>query len=271
MKVSRRSSQPLGVGAVGLALFSGALGCSAPQEAPSSTGQVHRAEPAPLRDLSGVWAGPPLPTLQEPAPFTSAGQERYESRKPTWGSKAVGLAESNDPLITCDPLGFPRSMLYETRGFELVQTPTKTIQLLQYQRVWREIWTDGRSLPSDIGGENSTSPDPRWYGYSVGRWADDYTFVVESTGSDDRTWLDYFGHPHSVSAHFEERYRRVDLDTLEVTVTVTDAQIYTRPFVAMKQAFVRAARQELEEQICVPSEAIEYFKLIAEPAALGNK
>ena len=34
--------------------------------------------------------------------------------------------------------------------------------------------------------------------------------------------------------------------------------------------FVRAEKQELEEQLCVPSEAIEYFKTIAEPAAAGN-
>jgi hypothetical protein len=216
----------------------------------------------PARDLSGVWAGPPLPTLQEPAPFTPAGQARYEANKATWGPNAVGLAESNDPLITCDPLGFPRSVLYETRGFEFVHTPTKTVQLLQYQRAWREIWTDGRPLPSDVGG----TTDPRWYGYSVGRW-EDATLVVETTGTDERGWVDYFGRPHSATAKFEERYRRVDMDTLEVTVTVTDPEMYTRPYVAMKQMFVRAEKQELEEQLCVPSEAIEYFKTIAEPAA----
>jgi hypothetical protein len=46
--------------------------------------------------------------------------------------------------------------------------------------VAREIWTDGRALPSD--------PDPLWYGYSTGKWVDDFTFVIESTGYDDRTW-----------------------------------------------------------------------------------
>jgi hypothetical protein len=35
----------------------------------------------------------------------------------------------------------------------------------------------------------------------------------------------------------------------------------------MKQMFVRADTQELEEQLCVPSEAIEYFRTIAAPAA----
>ena len=220
---------------------------------------------ASRRDLSGVWAGPPLPTLEEPAPFTPAGQARYDGNKATWGPNAVGLAESNDPLITCDPLGFPRSMLYETRGFEFVHTPSKTVQLLQYQRAWREIWTDGRPLPGS-GGAGDPLPDPRWYGYSVGRWEDD-TFVVETTGTDERGWVDYFGRPHGAAAHFEERYRRVDGDRLEVTVTVTDPETYTRPYVAMKQMFVRADKQELEEQLCVPSEAIEYFETIAAPAA----
>jgi hypothetical protein len=74
------------------------------------------------------------------------------------------------------------------------------------------------------------------------------------------------GRPHSTAAHFEERYRRVDMKTLEATVTVTDPETYTRPYVAMKQMFVRADTQELEEQLCVPSEAIDYFKTIAVPA-----
>lgn len=237
---------------------------------PSPAEQGEKAAPAPSRDLSGVWAGPPLPTLQEPAPFTPAGQERYDANKATWGPNAVGLAESNDPLITCDPLGFPRSMLYETRGFEFLHGPTKTIQLMQYQRVWREMWTDGRSLPADVGGDSATSLDPHWFGYSVGRWADDYTFVVETIGTRENTWVDYFGRPHSAAAHFEERYRRIDGSTLEVTITVTDPETYTRPYVAMEQKFIRADKQELEEQMCVPSEAIEYFKTVAEPAGSGS-
>lgn len=241
-----------------------AAACSSPQpaQAPAATLQ---------HDLSGVWAGPPLPTLQEPPPLTPEGQKLYDANRPTWGPKAVGLGDSNDPLVTCDPLGFPRSMLYETRGFEFVHTPAKTIQLLQYQRVWREIWTDGRALPTDVGGTNATSPDARWYGYSVGTWTDDSTFVVTSTGSDERSWLQYYGYPHSVAAVFEERYHRLDKDNLEVTLIVTDPQLYTRPFEAMKQKFVRAAKQELEEQMCIPSEALEYFKTVAAPAALGNK
>jgi hypothetical protein len=31
------------------------------------------------------------------------------------------------------------------------------------------------------------APDSRFYGYSVGHWEDDYNFVVDTTGMDDRT------------------------------------------------------------------------------------
>jgi hypothetical protein len=263
----RRSSRACAAAAAIVLSCAGCTG-SAPSPSPSAaTEQDQGAASAPRRDISGVWAGPPLPTLQEPAPFTPLGQQRYDANKATWGPKAVALGESNDPLITCDPLGFPRSMLYETRGFEFLHTTAKTIQLMQYQRVWREIWTDGRTLPTDAGGDSPSSPDSRWYGYSVGRWEDDNTFVVETTGTHERGWVDYFGRPHSASARFEERYHRVDAASLEATVTITDPETYTRPYVAMKQMFVRADRQELEEQLCVPSEAIEYFNTVAAPAS----
>ena len=262
----KRSSCFLAFAALGAALTVAACSAPAPQDG-GAAGQGASSSETPRRDISGVWAGPPLPTLLEPAPFTPAGQERYDANRATWGPKAVALGESNDPLITCDPLGFPRSILYETRGFEFVHTPTKTIQLLQYQRAWREIWTDGRPLPADVGGDSPTSPDPRWYGYSIGRWEDDTTFVVETTGTNEQAWVDYFGRPHSAVARYEERYRRVDPASLELTVTVDDPETYTRPYVAMKQMFVRADRQELEEQLCVPSEAIEYFNTVAAPAS----
>jgi hypothetical protein len=40
-------------------------------------------------------------------------------------------------------------------------------------------------------------PDNRWYGYSIGRWVDDSTFVVNTAGliGNERTWLDETGRP----------------------------------------------------------------------------
>lgn len=38
---------------------------------------------------------------------------------------------------------------------------------------------------------------------SVGKWEDDYTFVAQSTGYDERSWLDNAGRPHSDALRVE--------------------------------------------------------------------
>ena len=67
-----------------------------------------------------------------------------------------------------------------------------------FNRKWRNIWTDGRANP-----KVDDFLEPRWWGYSVGRWTDDYTFVAETVGLDERTWLDNVGRPHSLEARIE--------------------------------------------------------------------
>jgi hypothetical protein len=225
--------------------------------------------PAPRRNLNGVWSGGAVMRLEPVPEMTAWGQKLFDEARPLFGRRALPVAESNHALVTCDPLAFPQNILYELRGVEFQQTRNKMLQLFQYQRVWREIWTDGRNLPSNVGRDAPDSPDARWYGYATGSWADDYTFVVNSTGFNEKSWNDPFGHPRSVDARIEERYRRIDHDTLEVTVTVDDPKAYTKPFVAMKQVLRWNPNQEFEEQLCVPSEALEYlstFRPVAGPA-----
>src|SRR5437867_6325897 len=98
-----------------------------------------------------------------------------KANKPGNGPRIADVSEDNDPLSTLgDPAGFPRILLYELRPFQIVQTTNQVLMFYMFEKVWRVIWTDGREIPKD--------PDPRWYGYSVGRWEDDYTFVVQSFG-----------------------------------------------------------------------------------------
>jgi hypothetical protein len=198
--------------------------------------------------------------------MTETGQALFEATKPLYGPRSVPVAESNDPVVTCDPQGFPRILFLRAplSAMEFVQTADRVLQLFQYQGVYREIWTDGRSLPADVGGGNAQSPDPRWYGYSVGRWSSDGIFVVDTVGATE-TWGDEEGHPHGLGARIEERYRLVDHETLELVVHVNDSEMYQKPFVASKQLFKRG--KELTEQLCVPSAASQYLELIARPAA----
>ena len=224
------------------------------------------------RDLSGDWERTtPIVSFSnvpggggerpEEAPFTPAGKEAFAANKPGYGPRAT-VEGRNDPLARCEPLGLVRNLNVEIipphSTFEIVQSATRMLQFFEYRHDWREVWTDGRSLPaaSDI--------DPRWNGYSVGRWQDD-TFVVESIGLDGRSWLDKFGYPHSEEMRVEERYRRVDADTLELVVTITDPVMYTKPFASDRKIYKlnRARAKRWDEQIyCVPSEEFSHNELI---------
>src|SRR5262245_50935647 len=183
-------------GFAALTLSAALLGCQERQAGTPSSSSSRQ-------ELSGVWLGPAT-TLEPPAPMTARGQALFDAAKPLYGPRSVPVGDSNDPVTTCDPQGFPRILLLRSplSAMELVQTLDRVFQLFQYQRVYREIWTDGRSLPDDVGGANPQSPDPRWYGYSVGHWSNDGVFIADTVGAME-TWGDEEGHPHGLGGRIE--------------------------------------------------------------------
>jgi hypothetical protein len=246
------------------------------------------SEPAPKRDISGVWDGSAEGGFQakgaaehpamrandqhegidtderniaKPLPYTPLGEEALKAHKPAAGVRSVAAALVNDPTDICDPVGFPRMELFEMRTFELAQTDDQIIYLNQYDDNWRIIWADGRELPKD--------PEPRWNGYSSGKWIDDYTFVAETVGMDERTWLDYAGRPHSDKLRVEEKFHRVDHDNLELTVTIDDPKMYTQPWLALNKfrLHLQPSNFDMREMICSPTEVSDYNKQIADPVA----
>jgi hypothetical protein len=243
--------------------------------APQQSGTTENQKPAPAspHDISGIWdpgnngiqpLGPrAMPDDGKPEhqlPYTPLGLETLNTHKPSNGVRSVLPGETNDPVVYCDPQGLPREDLYELRTTQILQTPLNVVVLYQFGRIWRVIWTDGRDLPKD--------PEPRWYGYSIGKWIDDYTFVVQTAGTDDRTWIDRAGRPHSADLRVEEKFHRVDHDTLELSVTIDDPKMYTKPWVALdKLRFkLKPPNFDVREMICSPSEFQEYNKVIGNPA-----
>jgi hypothetical protein len=223
--------------------------------------------PAPKRDFTGSWAGPVAAQKGDDPSLTPEGQKLFSMNKP---EAKFHVAGTNDAFArTCDPLGFPRNIIFEIRGLSFATMPDRVIILNQYQQAWREVWTDGRELPKNVGGTTKDAPDPRYYGYSVGHWEGDNTFVVDTTGLDDKTWLNGAGYPHSIEAHVQERYTRPDHNDLQVTVTVDDPKLYMKPFVLATASFRWLPSQQLEEQLCVPSEMLQYLQLIGEPGGSG--
>jgi hypothetical protein len=254
------------IGVVAVLAFSlGMRAQTAPPQPPEAP-KRQKTVPAPRRDLSGIWdventmEGISPAGVKLHAPFTAWGADIANNvYKPGDGPRRIPIGLVNDPLDSCDPAGFPRNLLFELRPLQVVQTPNQVLMLYQYQRVWRVIWTDGRVLPKD--------PDPRWYGYSVGQWEDDSTFVVETVGMDERTWLDNAGDPHSGELRVEERYHRVDHDAMELTVKIDDPKAYTEPWLGRDKLRLTLlpANTDIMEMICAPSEAEEYKKAIANP------
>jgi hypothetical protein len=86
---------------------------------------------------------------------------------------------------------------------------------------------------------------------------------------DERTWIDRAGRPHSADLRVEERFHRPDRDHLELTVTIDDPKMYTRPWVALdKLIFERQPPSfDIRETIWSPSEYVEYNKLIGNTAS----
>jgi len=233
-----------------------------------SRGSTGLVEPAPgpqegeydSRDLSGVWASTEGPrrsvTGEEPASMTPQGRAKYDSQLPSYGPRAIPPALGNDPWGECNPAGVTR-MLLGIRPIEVFHVSNRVIQLFEGGRTWRDIWVDGRELPVD--------QDPRWLGYSVGRWEGD-TFVVETTGFDDRTWLDSYANPHSDALRLEERWQRTGYSTLQLDMVIRDPKIYTVPVVVETKTYALLPDRELRETLCAPADEGSFNERIRNPA-----
>ena len=229
--------------------------------------------PAPKHDLTGTWVGPNNIVMGPYAAMTPAGQAAFKLNKPIKraSDRATEVEPNNDPFAICDPLGFPRDLLNHwlssRGGIEFEPASNRMLILFEQQRVWREVWMDGRQLPAKVDAPGA--PDSRFYGYSVGHWDGDNVFVIDTVGLDPRSWLDEAGLPHTNAAKLQERWTRLDQYHLEATVTVNDPQYFTQPFQLMKTAYYWKKDQDVEEELCLASDAVEYRDRLAKPSGFG--
>lgn len=188
-------------------------------------------------DFSGAWAIPggasydpsdPRGNDLEKLPMTPWALERLRAARPGFGAKATFEAV-NDPVQKfCDPPGVTRMWMYPW-NFSFIQTPNMMYALYEWMGFWRPIALN-RQHPKD--------PDSTWMGDSIGRYEGD-TLIVDTVGFNDKTWIDQVGHPHSDQLHLIERFRLVDHDTMEISLTFEDPKAYTTPFTA-KRIFKRS-------------------------------
>ncbi len=208
-------------------------------------GKPNLSAPAPRTadgkpDLSGVW------NRVSPKYGRNIAADLKPGEIQPWAAKLVQERRENlakDYMnVLCVPLGPSYATVGDTTGAEMmkiIQTPS-LIVILNPDLTYRQIFMDGRPLEK--------SPNPNWMGYSVGRWEGD-TLVVESSGFNDRTWLDHDGHPHTEALRTTERYRRRNFGNIDLEVTLSDPGAYTRPWTVVVTAQL-APDTELLEWAC---------------------
>jgi hypothetical protein len=148
------------------------------------------------------------------------------------------------PDARCLPMGLPRSDLFNFAPFKMIQAPREIAVLYEAGDSYRQIFTDGRELPAD--------PQPAWMGYSVGRWEGD-TLVVDAAGFTDKTVLDILGHPHSEALRIQERFYRRDFGHMDLSLTIDDPKMYTRPF-TIKVTEILVPDSDVLEYVCEENE-----------------
>jgi hypothetical protein len=207
-------------------------------------GKPNLAAPAPKSsdgkpDLSGIWRSADGKYLGNVAADEPGGAPFQPWAAAVYKERQENLAKDR-PSGHCLPHAVPDGMMVRSGPFKIAQTPGVVFVLYEEFNHYRQIFTDGRSLPS------VTSPS--WYGYSVGRWEGD-TFVVDTAGFNDKSWLDDPGHPHTEAMRVTERFTRRDFGHLEIRITIDDPKAYTRPW-TISARFDLMPDTELIENIC---------------------
>src|SRR5712672_1768086 len=189
------------------------------------------------------------PVQQDPGhPYVTNDEFRVTGRQPTdqladlsapilkpWAREVVRKRNAlvlagkpaNPPHASCWPVGVPGFLLRPmTQAMYFVQTPQVVVMILSSKQEIRHVYLTDKHSPN---------VKPSWYGESIGRYEGD-TFIVDTIGMDERTWVDAFGTPHTKQLHVVERFHLVeDGKVLEANIRVEDPGAFTTPWNAIQR------------------------------------
>ena len=147
----------------------------------------------------------------------------------------------SDPETSCYLPGIPRAT-YMPFPFQIVQGGGNILFVYTYASANRLVNM----------GEPIVPPVDTWMGQSNGRW-DGNTLVVETTGSNDSTWLDRSGNYHTNALKVTERFTVVSENHLQYSATIEDANVFTRPWTISMPLYRHIdANAQILEFKCVP-------------------
>ena len=136
-------------------------------------------------------------------------KQRDENR-----ARAVEL----DPEAKCYLPGIPRAN-YMDKPFQIFHSDKAVFFAYEYAGAVRNVFLE----------DPGEAPVDSWMGQSVGHWEGD-TFVIEVTGLLPDTWLDRSGNLHGSTTKVVERWTPTSDHTMRYEATITDDEVYTRPW-----------------------------------------
>ena len=219
-------------------------------------------------ELDGYYADPAHPAIGgfwRPAPgprvvfkvdgkaLPAADAKRHQAGfpyKPAW-KKVVDAryaadlkgARYGDPDDSCWPAGPMDDYVLrdDLNGIEIIQTPGRVELIHEYKTTVRWIYTDGRAHAKGDDKIYTTKGD------SIGKWQGG-SFVADTVAVRSEMTFGY-NLPHSDQVHFVERFKRVDADTLQIDVIITDPVALTKPVTATL-VYKKADPAMIQEKLC---------------------
>lgn len=196
---------------------------------------------AKLPDWSGLWEQYNFGVNGEPATpedgqRAAADMTEAPPYNPEWQAKYETMLQDRrrrpDDKIICT-WGFPGLMVMSPYMFQVMITPEQTA-LIFNGRETRHIYTDG-----------SPHPETLWatpWGDSIGHW-EGQTLVADTVSASPSLLrgilveggLDTLWAPLSEQAHFIERIRMIDQDTLEDQMVIEDPVAFKHPWKLTRQ------------------------------------
>lgn len=189
-------------------------------------------------DLDGDWVSAGendrLPLVGDKPQLTPVGRKLFDAHR----AAAAKGDRSWDGVRRCLPPGVPR-VLAITQPFAIASDAHLLLMSFQLQRLVRFVYLDD-AFPAD--------GDSSFLGESRGRW-DGHALLIETRHFAPGLVLDGTGLPAGARLTVTERLEMPERDALVDHVTISDEEMYSRPWQA--ELHFRRSAQRPREDVCV--------------------
>jgi len=181
-------------------------------------------------------------------PYTDAARAQQQENLQYWLDR--------DPAAKCYMPGVPRATI-QPYPFQIVQTPEYILIAYEFASSSRIVYMDRPDMEAPVN---------TWMGHSRGHWEGE-TLVIDVTKQVPDTWLDSSGNHHSDQIHVTEKYTAVSPYHIIYEATITDPEVYTRPWTIRLPLYRRIdENMQLLEYKCVEfAEELMYGHLRKDP------